>query len=263
MQANLRRLLYSPRVHQRGHFLGIAIVGVLIGLSAWFHVGPYRWAVDAQLRMIGAYYPFWTWVGLFTLFGIPAGLVSSELTERWSVNDKLHDWHARFGWLVLTRAGQLLSAGLIFAVVGAVMSTRAMMMGARTELSVVALEHGATPESAWVQIVDGEPDLESTIEFDHHTYVPVFGEGDRAALFLEIDHVDGDLVHSGLVSENSLPNVVRASFEDAGMIASTHYVVELGKDPASEARSMRFLGIFGVVLFAIGGVVRLVDRRRS
>ncbi len=248
---------------QAGVLLGLAIAGAL----GWYHAGPYRWLADVQLRAIHRYYVFPTWLVLGMLIGLPLGALASTVATSLSVRDHsspaLDRFVARYKWLVWTRGGQLVVFGFCLAVLGGFGALRALSAGELTALSVLALERGELPESGWVRLVDGVVDDERTIEVDHFTYVPVFGERENAMVFLQIGPASHGVTDRGLLVENGLPNLARVAFDDAQLLAPHHYVIEAGKDPAGEARSLGYLVLLGLALFGIGFTIRVVTSARG
>lgn len=244
---------------QVGIFAGLAIAGAL----GWYHVGPYRWLADGQLRLMGAYYPFLTWLVVGLVIGVPLGALTSALAIRANLRDGYDEILLRHGWILMSRAGQLLLVGLGIGIAGVVIGVRARAVGELVPLSIAALERGEPPAGTWVVLTDGQPDPSRAIEVDHRSYVPVFATRDVPMVFLELPSSGASIVDRGLLVEDGLPNLARIAFEDALLIAEHHFVIEAGGSPGTDAEAGTVLAILGLVLFGVGGTIRLVSKHRA
>ncbi len=242
---------------QVGIFAGLAIAGAL----GWYHVGPYRWLADGQLRLMNAYYPFLTWLVLGLVIGLPLGALASTLAIRANLRDGYDELLLRHGWLVTSRAGQLLLVGLGIGIAGVVIGVRAHAVGEMVPLSIAALERGEPPAGTWVVLTDGVPDRSRAIEVDHRSYVPVFATRPVPMVFVQLPAAGASVVDRGLLVADGLPNLARIAFEDAELIADHHYVIEAGGTPRTDAEAARVLAVLGLVLFGAGGTMRIFSRR--
>lgn len=248
----------------------------------WTYAGLYRWLVEAQVNLSGAYYPFAC--GIITLAvsilpGVILGRLLAELiifllgkaevfpavpesSPPISVDSSSVDrWFRKHGSLLFG-----LGFGLCMSIGGAVWTMAGSSAGSLQALDLEALETGKPPPTNFVQTKGSLLTDQMLVQREgsgQWYYVPFVSKrwqnGSPVAVYVAQPGTPRGQATSvtlkGMLSANGLPGPVRTAFEKSPVArpAQVHYLLYLGRDPQKTAQTgSTMVGIGFVVLGATG-----------
>ncbi|WAS92459.1 hypothetical protein [Nannocystis punicea] len=244
---------------------GIVALACLVG-----YVPPYSWVADAQLSLTGTNFVAVSYMVTFLVTSAPFVLLvrvfHGRLDPDGTLERKVFKWDA----FLDTWPGKSILIGATVAIAGGYLGYRDATRGPLTDADVGALERGEDPRGTYVTLTNAGAVDAGRIDFRENsstsTYVPIVSRADRstAAVFARYrDGIDRGSPLTGTLDRNDLPGEIRSAYEGAGVIASPHWVLDVGADPAERARFSVWMVAFGLVVVAVGipGAVAASRRR--
>jgi hypothetical protein len=238
---------------------GIAglLAGIAAGACLLFYVPPYSWIADAQLSLFHVNLVSISFFATFALTALPFVAMARALETRLAPSDGQErgwDWLDRF---FDTWPGKGLLAGATICAVSLFVGYRDASRGPLVHVDLASLEAATVVSPAYAELTSrglrGAP-----FRFRHNSsedvYVPVVSgaESSKVAVFLLYRQGRAlDIPLRGTLDRDDLPGEVRSAYESRGLLARTHYVLDVGADPVERAA-------FATKMFWAGLVVTLV-----
>lgn len=242
------------RVPRSRIWASTALVTVVVGVSWWFHAGPWRWSTDLQLWWLDAWYPQVNAIFLIAL-GLAVLLPPLAIVHRESPVQPQPDltwWKDGPGRWVLV--------GVVVSVMALFSLFQGLVAGERVDLSIEAL---AESHAQHVRIPLAGADPGYAMGLDDDWYVPILRER-RVVAVGTVRVLDGapGLAElgdgSGMRATFGLPGPVLSSWEAAGLEVDRRVpVVELGSSPGKKMLIGGCVGVLGLPFF----VLALVSER--
>lgn len=255
------------------------------------YAGPYRWLAELQINASGGYEIVLTGLVTVLIALVPSIIIIQLLAGFFLKRDAPGDEAQRAAamqsqeQLILANRGYIIAAiaFLGFAGTSGYFLLSGLTAGDPITLEVAKIEGGARPSSRQVVLLGQlQRSQELAIEETHNStsvekvYIPLVSPGrrlsDPAVVYLETYrnwfNLYGDELASGkyrgMLSENSLPGLLRADLEKHGRLPKgSHWVLDF-RASADEDITMGlvFATVAGIV-FVITGVIAFVRRRKT
>jgi hypothetical protein len=242
------------------------IAGLLGGLTALAclvtYTPPYAWVADAQLALMHTNLVAVSYVATFAVTSLPFLAVARVLEPRIDPSGKLARSWDGFDRFLDTWPGKTVMIGVTIAAMGGYLAHRDTGRGPLVGVDVRTLEQGAGPSCAYVELTHAHLAPEGRIEFrdgsNTHAFVPILSrdDGSRASVFaLYREGIAPDAPLRGPLDQDDLPGEIRSAYEQAHVITTPHYVLDVGADPVERASFATSMALVGVVVAVIGIVI--------
>lgn len=247
-------------------FTSIAVPLLLTLISGWYYAGPYRFFAELQVRAWGTEYVQLSAGATFLVF-LPAVVLPLAVLRWRFVPGALATGAkaARSAVVTPVKAAEVavICIGILLLGFGGWAWVLAVTAGPLTEYSIGQAERGIEAKSRYVFITDARPipgyDLRFTRDDRTEYYFPVeSGQGGDGLLhvFIQLSNsawpeqpataLTGELVPDGL------PGALRVSLEEKSLMASRHFVLHPGRNPADDATFFGWMSVIGALFLAVG-----------
>ncbi len=232
--------------------LGMVCAGAISWWSEQRYAGPYRWLIEGQDVLVGANFPFLTFMLVFFGLALPLSLLGALLPgPRLDVGGIVA--HVR----TYPRHAQSSLVAVLAIALGATSVIETLGIGPLQTCALLDVESGASTP-AYVRLTSFEPDLDYAVTRSPIAiYVPLRSPRGGApvviAQFSEeaLASLDTSAGVTGLLERDELPGDVRAAYEEADHLGTPHYLLRVGESPSSTMT-------FPAVLLSIGCVLGLL-----